>query len=42
MVRLKTPQTKETNPNCMMMVTIIMDVLVAAVNKKIIVVIKLQ
>lgn len=34
MVRLKTPQTKETNPNCMMMaVTIIMDVLVTAVNK---------
>lgn len=34
MVRLKTPQTKETNPNCMtMVVTIIMDVLVAAVNK---------
>lgn len=34
MVRLKTPRTKETNPSCMMMaVTIITDVLVAAVNK---------
>lgn len=34
MVRLKTPQTKNKNPNCMMMLmTIIMDVLVTAVNK---------
>lgn len=34
MVRLKTPQMKETNPNCLMMVeTIITEVLVTAVNK---------
>lgn len=34
MARLKTPQMKEINQNCMMMVvTIILDVLGTAVNK---------